>query len=81
MQISTRADFEPKGDLTMSEDIFGITVGRVLLAPTWWRSAILLNILQCPGETPIIKNYPTPNVHNAKVEDPDLKGRELLLIV
>lgn len=35
----------------------------------WKKSGVLLSILQCTGQPPLIKNHPVPNVQNSfKVE-------------
>lgn len=41
-----------------------------LLASHGWRPRMLLNILQCPGQSPTKEGYPTPSIHHAKAENP-----------
>ena len=41
---------------------------------------MLLNILQCTGQSSTAKNYPAPNVSSAKVEKPCFKSKSLVLI-
>lgn len=40
--------------------------GMVLLAPSGWKSGMLLHILQCTGQPFTTRNYPGPNVTSAK---------------
>lgn len=62
----------PMGYLGRSGDNFvccswrrGCTGGR------WKKSGVLLSILQCTGQPPMIKNHPVPNVQSSfKVEKP-----------
>lgn len=52
--FSTWDDFAPfpMGTLAMSGDNFGCHSWAGLLASSWWRSGVLLHILQCTGEPP-----------------------------
>ena len=58
----------PRGHLSMSGDPFDYHNWRELLASSGRRPGKLLNILQCPGKLPKIKNYPALNVNSAEVE-------------
>ena len=40
----------------------------MLLASSRYKSGMLLNPLQCVGQSPTIKNYLTPNVNSTKDE-------------
>lgn len=70
--IRTRGgDLPPRKHLTMLGDIFVSHTGRkVILKSNGWRPDMLLNILQCARQAPTTKNYPGPNVNNAKVKNP-----------
>lgn len=49
--------------------------GMVLLAPSGWRSGMLLHILQSTGQPFTTRNYPGPKVTSAKVEKPQGWGQ------
>ena len=61
--------FYPRGHLAMSGDIFGCHTGG-MLASNGLRPGMPLNALQCTGQTPPKKDYPTQNVDSAEVEKP-----------
>ena len=55
--------------------------GDVIGFHNWWsRSGMLLDILQCPGQSSTAKSHPAPNVGSAKVEKPCFKSKRLDLI-
>lgn len=59
------------GHLVLCGDIFGIITGEgVLLTLGRWRPGMLLNIPQCTGQLPTIKNYLDQNINSAEVEKP-----------
>lgn len=61
--------FYPRGHWAMSGDIFRCHTGG-LLASNGLRPGIPLNALQCTGQTPPKKDYPTQNVNSAEVGKP-----------
>lgn len=71
LAILNRGDFfSTQGYLSMSGDIYG--------CHTWGseqRSWMLINILQCTGQSPTTKNYLISNVNGAKVENPCWRPR------
>ena len=50
--------------------MFWLRGGEMLLASHHWRPNTMLNTLQCWGQTPSTKSYPTQNVNSAKAEKP-----------
>lgn len=62
----------PRG--TFGKVLIFKSVGEVLLASPGHKSKILLNILQCTGQSVTANNYLTQNVKDAEVKKPSSNG-------
>lgn len=71
-QFSTRGYFALPRDIWQWLETFFFfycrDVGRGLLAWNGYRPRMLLVILQCPGQSPKTKNYPSQDVNSVTVE-------------